>query len=222
MTLANTYKEIMSITLRVIENGLSVQEKYPNRSGNKIAWQDQSDISKVLRNVPYSDKYKILNDDRNFNFKMLDGALLQFMYEFNNTGRALVSHRLAFFPAPYFERYDDSPEDYETNYFADSEYHDQIEEHIVASPVRFDYNVDPKIFKDIAHPFSHMHFGEYEFCRIPVSAPITPTIFFNYILRNFYNYAIRTKGNIIPITARRFPNSITNNEKNILHFNISN
>lgn len=211
----------MSITQKVIEHGLSIQEKYPSRSGNKIAWQDQSDISIALKNVPYADKYNTLNGDRNFNFKMLDGALLQFMYEFNSTGRELVSHRLAFFPAPHFERYDDSPEDYETNYFADSEFHDQLEKHIVSSPVRFDYNFSPKLFKEVDHPYSHTHFGEYEFCRFPVSAPITPTIFFNFILRNFYNHAVRTKGNIIPISVHRFPNSITNNEMKILHFNVS-
>src|SRR4051812_12317536 len=119
MTLNDAYQEIMSITQKVIEEGLSIEEKPPHRSGNKIAWKDKSDISIALKNIPYADKYFTLNKDRNFNFKMIDGALLQFMYEFNNTGRKLISHRLAFFPAPHLERYDDKPEDYETIYFAD-------------------------------------------------------------------------------------------------------
>ena len=221
MTLNDTFQEIVSITQKVIENGLSIDERIPSRSGNKIAWQDQSDISVALKNVPYLDKYNILNSDRNFNFKMLDGALLQFMYEFNSTGRSLISHRLAFFPAPHLDRYDDLPEDHETKYFGDSEFHDQIEKHIVASPIRFDYNVSQKMFKEIEHPYSHTHFGQHEFCRIPLSAPITPSIFINFILRNFYNYAIRTKGNIIPITAHRFPETILSAEKQILHFSIS-
>ncbi len=217
MTLTETYREIVSITQRVINVGLSIQEKYPQRNGNKIAWQDQSDISIALKNVPYADKYNTLNKERNFNFKMLDGALIQFMYDFNSTGRQLRSHRLAFFPAPHLERYDDYPEDYETNYFADSEFHDQLEKNIVTSPIRFDYNVNAEMFKEIEHPYSHTHFGEYEFCRIPLCSPLTPSIFFNFILRNFYNYAIRTKGNIVPITIHRFANCIAENEKRLLH-----
>lgn len=220
MTLNDAYQEVMSITQKVIESGLSIQEKFPQRAGNRIVWQDQQDISIALKNIPYVDKYNTLNKERNFNFKMLDGALLQFMYEFSNTGRELVSHRLAFFPAPHLERYDNIPEEYETNYFSDSEFHDQLEKNIVTSPIRFDYNVNPEMFIDIEHPYSHTHFGEYESCRIPLCSPITPTIFFNFILRNFYNNAVKTKGNIIPISVHRFANCITENEKQVLHFNI--
>ncbi|MGB4774742.1 MAG: DUF2290 domain-containing protein, partial [Daejeonella sp.] len=100
MTINDTFQEISSITQKIIEVGLSVQEKWPNRTGSKIAWQDQADLSIALKNIPYNEKYKVIESDRNFNFKMLDGALIQLLYEFNATGRELVSHRLAFFPSP--------------------------------------------------------------------------------------------------------------------------
>lgn len=220
MTINEVYQEIISITQSVIENGLSIQENYPVRFGNKIAWENQSDISKALKNIPYVEKYSTLNKDSNFNFKMLDGALIQFMYEFNHAGRQLISHRLAFFPAPYLESYEQSPEEYDTYHFGDSEFHDQLEKNIVLSPIRFDYNTSEEIFREIDHPYSHSHFGEFESCRIPLCSPITPTIFFNFILRNFYNFFVLNRGNIIPISAHRFDNTITNNEQQILHFHI--
>jgi len=219
MTINDVYQEVVSITQTLIENGLSVQEKWPIREGNNVSWQDQSDISIALKNIPYSDKYLVLEKERNYNFKMLDGALLQFMYSFGNNGRTLLSHRLAFFPSPNIERYDDVPEDYETKYFGDSEFHDQFEKNIIAFPIRFDFNIDPKIFKEVTHPYSHVHFGEYEFCRIPVCSPVTPTRFINFILWNFYNYAIQTKGDIIPLNKSVFSNTIEQNEMKVFHFN---
>lgn len=219
MTINETYQEIASITQKIIENGLSIDEKWPNRAGSKINWQDQRDLSIALRNIPYSEKYNELKNDRNFNFKMVDGALIQMMYEYNPTGRTLISHRLAFLPSPNLERYDNAPEAYEEQYFGDSEFHDMIEKHVVAFPIRFDFNIDEALFTEIEHPYSHVTFGEYEYCRVPVNSPITPSIFINFILRNFYNYAFRTKGIFCEISEFRFANTITDNESKVLHFN---
>lgn len=220
MTINETYLEIVSITQQIIGSGLSVQEKWPNRTGSKITWQNQSDISIALKNIPYRDKYDVLNIDRNYNFKMLDGALIQLMYEFNSSGREIKSHRLAFFPSPSLERYDDAPEAYEEFYFGESEFHDVIERNIISFPIRFDFNVDTAHFKEIEHPYSHATFGEYEFCRIPVCSPLTPSVFINFILRNFYNYAFRKKGVICEVTTFRFGKTIQAKEKNILHLSI--
>jgi len=220
MTINDTYQEIASITQKIIASGLSIQEKWPTRNGSKISWSDQTDLSIALKNVSYPDKYQEFETARNYNFKMLDGALIQFMYEFNSTGKNLLSHRLAFFPSPSLDRYDDKPEAHENSYFGESEFHDMIEKNIVAFPVRFDYNVSDKIFKEIDHPYSHATFGEYEFCRVPVNAPLTPSVFINFILRNFYNYAYRVKGVVFEISERKFKHSITEKEKKILHFNI--
>lgn len=72
------------------------------------------------------------------------------------------------------------------------------------------------MFIEIEHPYSHATFGEYEFCRIPVNSPLTPSIFMNFILRNFYNYAFRKKGVFCEISEFRYNNCITENEKGIL------
>lgn len=220
MTISDTYKEIATITQKIIENGLSIDEKWPNRTGSKISWSEEKDLSVALKNIPYQDKYEVLKEDRNFNFKMLDGALIQMMYQFNNTGRELSSHRLAFFPSPMLERYDSNPQAYEERYFGESEFHDMTEKNAVAFPVRFDYNVSEELFTEIEHPYSHATFGEYEFCRIPVNSPLTPSIFIHFILRNFYNHAFRTKGVFCEVSRSRFNSSIATGEKGILHFNI--
>lgn len=222
MTINETFQEIALITQKIIENGLSIEEKWPNRLGSKISWLNQMDLSIALKNIPYSEKYEVLKADRNFNFKMVDGALIQMMYEYNVTGRILISHRLAFFPSPTLERYDNASEDYEELYFGASEFHDMIEKDTIAFPIRFDYDIDPEKFSDIDHPYSHATFGGFEHCRIPVNCALTPSIFINFILRNFYNYAFKTRGVFCEVSEARFGQSITNNESNILHFNITN
>jgi hypothetical protein len=96
MTQNEVYQEIMSITLKVVELGLSISENFPNRSGRFINCKDGSNLSLVLRNVSYEEKYEVINQDNDYNFKLLDGALIQLMYRFSETGRKLESHRLAY------------------------------------------------------------------------------------------------------------------------------
>ena len=220
MTINETLQEIILITQKIIENGMSIEEKWPVKYGTKISWNNQRDISIAIKNLPYNLKYNSLKTNRNFNFKMIDGALIQMMYEYDASGRKLISHRLAFFPSPNIERYDTDPESYEEEYFNRSEFYDLIERNIVVFPIRFDYNVDIDRFIEIEHPYSHATFGEYNYCRIPVSGPLTPSIFINFILRNFYNYAFRTKGIFCEISKTKFNNTITKNESKTMHFNI--
>jgi len=221
MTIIDTLKEIKWTTEKVIEMGLSIDNKIPIiKDQAKITWENQVDFSRALKNIPYNEKYQTLEKDKNFNFKMLDGALVQMMYEFNRTGRELISHRLAYFPSTILEKYDDAYEEYETTYFADSEFHDIREENVMAFPIRFDYNNSEEIFREIEHPYSHATFGEYKYCRIPVNSPLTPSIFMNFILRNFYNNVFIKKNASYEISDKRFDNTITEKEKNILHFNI--
>lgn len=219
MTSSETYKEIVSITTKLIETGLTIDEKYPVISNHEITWTDQSDISVALKNVPYIEKYDELNKERNYNFKMLDGALVQIMYVFDRRGKEILSHRLAFYPSPILERFDENPEGYD-KFFGDSEFHDIVEFNVINCPVRFDFNSNSKYFIDVDHPYAHVHFGEIENCRIPLGSPLTPSAFINFILRNFYNYAIRVKGEIIKKNSFVHPTTITSNETKIVHFNL--
>lgn len=222
MTINETFQEIVTLTQEIITKGLSVDEKWPDRNGSRISWQDQKDLSIALKNVPYSDKYNIFQRDRNYNLKMLDGAMIQMLYEFNVSGRELRSHRLAYLPSPMLERYESDPVAHEEVFFGDSEFHDLIEKNIVAFPIRVDYSSNNEIYKEIDHPYTHATFGEYESCRIPVKAPLTPSIFVNFVLRNFYNYAFRSKGAFCHITHFRYPATIGVTERKLLHLSIDN
>ena len=222
MTINETFKELKSNLSKILETGLSIDNKIPiiNKTRTKITWENQMDLSNALKNMPYEEKYRTLEKDRNFNFKMLDGALIQMMYEFDKNGRKLISHRLAYFPSTTLERYDDAYEEYENPYFVNSEFYDVREKNIITFPIRFDYNNNETKFREIEHPYSHATLGEYEYCRIPVSSPLTPSIFINFILRNFYNYAFREKGIFCNVSNKRFGNTIVGKENGILHFNI--
>jgi hypothetical protein len=212
--------EIRSITSNLIGAGLTIEEKWPINDRQNITWAGQSDISIALKNIPYVDKYAELNKAGNYNFKMLDGALVQLMYRYDNRGRKLLSHRLAFYPSPVLERYDENPEDYEAKFFSGSEYHDLVELNTVSCPIRFDFSSDDKYFVDVNHPYCHAHFGEYENCRIPLGNPLSPSLYVNFILRNFYNYSIKRKGDIIKRNPFLYDSTITANEKKVLHFNV--
>ena len=66
---------------------------------------------------------------------------------------------------------------------------DVIKKNIVPFPIRFDYDCRDEVVVNITHPKSHLTLGQYQNCRVPVSAPLTPYIFALFILRNFYNTA---------------------------------
>lgn len=220
MRISETIQEIKHLTSKLIKSGLSISERQPVNSNNKVIWEGHSDISIALKNVPYIEKYNVFSNERNYNIKMLDGALIQIMYEFNSSGRRLLSHRLAFFPSPIIDRYDDIPEEYENYRYVNSEFHDMIEKHIVSFPIRFDYNENSKFFIPVTHPYAHVSLGEYENCRIAVNAPLTPSIFMNFIISNFYSYAIKNSKIEVPISTFRFNNRIVNEELGTLHLNI--
>ena len=221
MTINDTYQEIVLITQKLVELGLSVQQNFPHRSANTITCKEGVDLAAVLKNVKYHEKYTVLNDDQNYNIKLLDGAIIQMMYSFNTTGRDLLSHRLAFFPAPDIENYEDNPDAHETKYFGSSEFHDLVEPNVIKTPLRFDYSDQLNLFVETHHPYTHLHLGEYEGCRIPLFSPLTPAVFINFILRNFYNTALRNYCDDYSFPIKKgFSSTITSNESKLLHMHI--
>ena len=62
---------------------------------------------------------------------MLDGALIQMTYEFSD--KKLRRHRLAFFPSPHLEEFQNNPD----IYLDDEIYADVVAKNIVSFPVRF-------------------------------------------------------------------------------------
>lgn len=186
---------------------------FRRQQGNivEITFDTSGQITTALKNRPYEDIYRILVQERVFNVKMLDGALIQMMYIFSQGD--LRQHRLGFFPAPHLEDYQSSP----NVYLEDEVYGDVIEKNLVPFPIRYDYDgrVDRHI--ELVHPKSHLTLGQYEQCRIPVSAPVTPHWFIDFILRNFYDTPERRYVEEMPVNTDMFTESILDVEREVIH-----
>ncbi len=205
-------KQVEVITSNLIKIGLSVQQNYPANNLGNISYSGMHDISIAMKNASYTEIYNMLDRTKNFNIKMIDGALIQILYSYNKN--ILISHRLAFFPSPTLESFQNEPELYQE----DEIYADILHKSIVTVPFRFDYEASEDKFKEIEHPKSHITFGQYKNCRIPVSEPLTPEIFINFILRNFYNIAFLKYKKYFQVSTIRFDKTISLSEKALLHF----
>jgi hypothetical protein len=164
---SQNFPSIKSLPQHVVEVGLS----------------NSFDLSVVLKNIKYEVVYAELQKTQAYNFKMLDGALIQLMYRYRNGN--IEAHRLAFFPSPSLEEFQNNPE----IYMEDLIYADVSEKNIVTFPIRFDFDSREETSIPIKHPKSHLTLGQYKNCRIPVNSALTPFEFLTFILRNFYNTA---------------------------------
>lgn len=177
----------------------------------EITFPNAALVSVALKNEAYDNVYRTLVRERVFNIKMLDGALIQMMYEFS--GSRLQRHRLAFFPAPHLEEFQSSPDIY-----LDDELHgDVVARNVVPFPVRYDYDAREDHYVELEHPKSHLTLGQYEHCRIPVSAPVTPHWFLDFILRNFYHTATARYADALPGGGDLFAKSILPAERRVVH-----
>jgi hypothetical protein len=216
MTPLQVRNEIQTIIVKLIEAGMSIEQRSPvyRQTGairSEIIIDGLPDLSVSMKNLPYDDVYKQLDSGRAFHIKMIDGALIQMCYRFE--GNAVLSHRLCMFPAPSLEPYDLAEELYEE----DELYADIVGRNIVHVPLRFDFDSDPERHTDVIHPKSHLTLGQYVNCRIPVEAPLSPSRFIKFILRNFYHNAFMSAGCDALGTEFRYPTSITANERAIAH-----
>ena len=84
-------------------------------------------------------------------------------------------------------------------------------------PLRCDYDGGDGRHVDVAHPKSHLTLGQYEHCRIPVSAPITPHWFIDFLLRNFYQTLGRGCTDEMPVGGVSFEESISPAERRVVH-----
>lgn len=221
MTTSNDlYKEMDNVTIKLIELGLSIEQNFPSSKKSKnlteISWSSRKDISIALKDVGYTAIYNEFNEQKNYNIKLIDGALIQMMYRIDNEEQ-LVEHRLAFLPSPHLKEYQNEPDSYEK----DEIYGDIISRQVLPVPIRFDYDISPEKYKLITHPISHITIGEYKDCRIPIRSAVTPHLFMDFILRNFYlphDNLLSTKE---MKTFRRLEKSIYSDEEKVFHFNIN-
>ena len=168
----------------------------------------------ALGDIEYVEIYHELADKRSYNMRLVDGALLQMMYRID--GNELIQHRLAFYPSPILRSFRDESE----AYMQDELFIDIVQRRIIPFPLRFDFDNRKDICVDILHPKSHLTLGDVKGCRIPVSAPLSPRWFVEFILRNFYQTDKYDFISGLPGHNLKFDDSITCNESSILHIRI--
>lgn len=212
-----TLREINQITSDLIEVGLSIDQNFPvlrDRQGGvrELTFGPSETLSDTLRNVPYATAYEALKESRAFNVRMIDGGLLHVLYRFADGD--LTHHRLAFFPSPDLLEFQNNAEVYEL----DEMYCDVIERNVVTTPLRFDF--DRPAFVELDHPMSHLTIGQYRNCRIPVTGPLSPYMFVNFILRAFYNTMYRRYSGEIREHHYDYPPTITPAESRLVHIGV--
>lgn len=175
----------------------------------EISFQGAEYIANILNLTDYARIYKELNDTRSFNGKLLDGGLLQFQYLFQQD--CLIKHRLAYFPSPNLKQFQTDPE----SYIRDEMYHEIVSRHIITFPIRFDY--DPTAAQTLVHPACHLTLGDFRYCRIPVSAPLAPHWFADFILRNFYRTSQYDPVASLPSNDIAFFDTIEADERRLIH-----
>jgi hypothetical protein len=217
MTPQEVLREINKVMRVSIEAGLSDQQRFP--AMKKVGGADYDiyianapDLSASMRDRAYQDVYEDLSESGAFNLRMIDGALIQMLYTFRKG--VVASHRLAMFPCPYLQIYEEAQQAYEE----DNIYAEIVEKSLVKFPIRFDFSAEDEKHVDVLHPKSHLTLGQYRNCRIPVVGPLGPARFMRFVIRNFYYPALdRAKFSAKSISAG-FPTTITAAEREVGFF----
>lgn len=183
--LKSTTNQINAITSSLIKASISSDQNFPTNntySGgvSEIAFANHEMANYAFRENSYANIYLHFEKLRVYNMKLIDGAIIQMQYRFKN--EEIQQHRLAYFPSPFLEEFQNQPE----IYMDDEIYADVVSRNITATPFRFDYDVRPDIYKELSHPISHFTLGQRKGCRIPVTSALPPVRFVDFIIRHFY------------------------------------
>lgn len=218
LTTKETLKQISTIIRKLIELSLCNDQNFPvvqkTHPTSIVVNPNSGHTSSLLKNIKYQELYDIIERTKNFHIKMLDSAYIQFMYEFDKRG--ILRHRLAFYPSPYLEEFQNNPEIYEY----DEIYADIVDDRIHPVPLRFDYDKQYTFSDGLYHPTVHLTLGQYTNCRIPVSAPLTPYHFMRFILKHFYKTSIRKYYEELPVCSECFPDMLNDCDRSEVYLNI--
>lgn len=209
-------RQIDELIARLIEFGLCDDQnatllRRNSRTRFEVTFANAASVSFALKDREYDEIYRELTDARAYNMKLLDGAIAQVMYEFEEL--VLVRHRLAFFPSPRLRPFQEDSE----IYLHDVLFAEIVSRRIVPFPIRFDYDARESSSVEVVHPKCHLTLGQYENCRIPVTAPLTPGWFIDFIIRNFYHTVHLRYANEVHHSLRCFGESILPAERKIVH-----
>ncbi len=194
MNIQSLNSEINNISQNLISSGMALDynfSKYDCKT-NAITFCKQQNLFDILSSKDPIERHKKFIEGKYYNCLLFDGALLQFFYKFKS--KELISHRLAYIPSPICITMDELAEFsfveiLEKVENIPNELKKRIQEYTI---LRFDYDVENA---NIYHPASHFTILKSN-CRIPVCSPLTPLMFLNFVLNNFYNNDFLESNNI--------------------------
>ena len=157
----------------LVVDSIFAHERQTGSGLSEVTFRNAEHLAEALRSRSYHDLYGAVAGRRAYNAMLDDGALIQMSYLFE--GRSLKRHRLAYMGAPGPAPADESG---------------AADDGVMATDgpptvFRFDYD-DQDHPNGVTHPKSHLTIGRNEHCRIPVSHPVTPSQFLDFVLRHFY------------------------------------
>lgn len=148
-------------------------------------------FKKSITDAPYHELYKTMRDYSDYNlFLPSNGSIFQFSSEEKKGSTEL---RYAYYESPFeqknYEEFlielgfsysdvgDEFIEDYQ-QYITENNLKDSI------TNIRYDYSEQQ--YKELIHPTSHLHIGQKNNIRLPLSYVMLPSNFVAFILKNFY------------------------------------
>ena len=156
-------------------------------------------------------EYRGWIDCNGYSAVLFDGSLIQISYDFEYS--ELVGHRLLYFPCPFDLDLELLNDGLFLAEVIDLYQGQEITSVRLRSPVRFDY--DPNANTD-THPASHMTF-QWSHSRIPVTAPVSPGRFIQFIFKNFYPEMWTIHEFIQEWPQHEIESTITPEEQRVLH-----
>lgn len=210
----DVHRELGATVGALIAQGLATDQNFPSirrisALGWEVSFQGAEHVSVALGRIEYDEIYRELAEKRSYSVRLLDGALMQLMYIFEND--LLVKHRLAFLPSPNLRPFQEDPD----VYLREELFVDVVSRHIVPFPLRFDF--DESAAGRGSHPRCHLTLGDVEGCRIPVSRALTPRWFVEFVVSNFYRINGRDFVTDLPRHRFSFPCCITEEESELIH-----
>ena len=206
--------EIRGLTVHLLDAAITRDYHWPttrrHRSMATVSFDNDQYIADAMKLGAYTRVYAHLAGGRAYNIMMLDGAIVQFMYRFER--RRLTGHRLAYLPAADTRQLHDV-----FGKYGDGHLTAVPDRRAVPVPLRVDYDVSDGRHRPRTHPKCHLTLGEHRSCRIPVSSPLTPCRFMDFLLRSFYDDGERGYANRLPKSRCQFLASIHTEERQIVH-----
>lgn len=207
-------KQINQLVACLVEKSLLDDFNYAilKQNDREVTFPGSEQISFTLKNTDYAEIYNNLILSRAYLAKFPDGALLLMRYLYDNQNK-LQQSSLGFYPSPDLEQFQNDPD----LYLEDVVYAEVIARNIVPFPIRFDFDCREGSYKSLKHPKSHLTLGQYKNCRIPITSPLTPYQFIDFLLRNFYNTAFCEYQKDLPFFSDFFDDCIELEERQIIH-----